>query len=132
LRLPGPLSERDWQDIQKHPELGASMLRECESLACALPVVLHHHERFDGRGYPNRLEGEATPLPARIFAVVDAYDAMTQGRPYSALRSDEQARQEIEQSAGGQFDPAVVEAFLQLDSLDFRKGTMPPRLVREL
>lgn len=132
LRLPGPLADRDWQDIQKHPELGASMLRECDSLACALPVVLHHHERFDGRGYPSRLEGDTTPLSARIFAVVDAYDAMTQGRPYASARSAEQARQEIEQSSGGQFNPAVVDVFLQLDPLDFSRGTVPPRRLREL
>lgn len=131
LRMAGPLGEHEWQGIQKHPELGASMLRACDSLACALPVVLHHHERFDGRGYPNRLEGEATPLSARIFAVVDAYEAITHGRPYASARGDQQARQEIAQCAGSQFDPAIVEAFLRLDSLDFRKGSMPPRLVHE-
>jgi len=130
LRTTGPLGEHEWQDIQKHPELGARMLHACDSLACALPVVMHHHERFDGRGYPGGLEGEATPLAARIFAVVDAYDAITQGRPYASARSDQQAREEVAQHAGSQFDPAIVDTFMELESRDFHRATMPP-LLRE-
>jgi response regulator RpfG family c-di-GMP phosphodiesterase len=128
LRYPGPLGEHEWHEVQQHPELGASMLRECETLAGALPVVLHHHERFDGRGYPAGLVGEAIPLPARIFAVVDAYEAVTQLRPYAAARSNEEARQEIAQNAGTQFDPAVAEAFLRMENEEFRRVTVPPRL----
>lgn len=131
LRQPSPLGESEWQDVQKHPELGVSMLRECEALSGALPVVRHHHERFDGRGYPSGLAGEDIPLAARVFTIIDSYEAMTQGRPYAPARNDEQARQEIAQHAGTQFDPKLVEVFLGLESIDFRRATVPPRVLQE-
>ena len=80
----------------------------------AVPIVYHHHERWDGTGYPEGLRGESIPLSARIFAVADAFDAMTYDRPYSIAVSFEAARQEIQRCAGTHFDPAVVETFLKI------------------
>jgi putative nucleotidyltransferase with HDIG domain len=114
LRKPGPLSDADWRQMRRHPDLGARMIGDIGFLEAAVPVVRHHHERFDGRGYPAGLHGEAIPLPARVFAVADTFDAMTSDRPYRRAMSIAAARAEIQRCAGSQFDPAVVEAFLAI------------------
>ncbi len=111
LRKPGPLTDEEWRLMRRHPEDGAWMLDGIRFLASAIPVVRHHHERYDGRGYPDGLAAEAIPLAARIFAVADTFDAMTSDRPYRRGLSIEAARAEIRRSAGTQFDPTVVEAF---------------------
>ena len=114
----GPLTEEEWAVIKRHPEVGARMIEPLESLSGALPVVRHHHERPDGSGYPDGLEGEQIPLGARIVAVVDAYDVMLR-RPYRPERygsnsSPAEALQELWREAGGQFDLRVVEAMGRL------------------
>jgi HD-GYP domain-containing protein (c-di-GMP phosphodiesterase class II) len=97
--------------MQQHPLLAALMVSKVGFLEGAMPILLYHHERFDGSGYPFGLEGERIPLEARIFAVVDAYDAMTSERPYRQATSPQEAMKEIRANAGIQFDPPVVEAF---------------------
>lgn len=102
--------------IQRHPVLGSSMLTQVQVAGCARDWVLHHHERWDGTGYPDGLGGEEIPLETRIVSVVDAYDAMTSDRPYRRAMSHEAALAEIAEEAGTQFDPLVVEQFLALCS----------------
>jgi len=110
LRKPGPLTEPERMVLERHPQIGFRML---ESLGVD-PVadwVLHHHERWDGTGYPDRLPGEQIPLGARIIFVADAYDAMTSERVYRRRVTSEQAIAELQRCAGTQFDPDVVDAF---------------------
>ncbi len=111
LRKPRTLSKREWQTMQRHPLLAGILVSEVGFLEGALPILLYHHERYDGKGYPFGLAGDRIPLEARIFAVVDAYDAMTSDRPYRKAITHDEAIQEIIANAGTQFDPAVVEVF---------------------
>jgi HD-GYP domain-containing protein (c-di-GMP phosphodiesterase class II) len=115
LGKPGKLTPDEWDVMRRHPTIGYRMLEHIGFLRGALPVVLHHHERFDGRGYPDGLAGAAIPLGARIFAVADTFDAMMSDRPYHQACSFAEARAEIERCAGSQFDPEVVAAFLRVD-----------------
>lgn len=112
LNKAGPLTPEEWQEMRKHPSIGYEMLKDVEFLAAAAQIVYCHHERYDGRGYPEGLKGDAVPLGARVFAVADAFDAMTSNRPYRRALPVEKAREEILGNAGSQFDPKVVEAFL--------------------
>jgi len=114
LRSSQPLSEEDWERMKTHPFTGWEMLRQVPFLTSALDVVLCHHERWDGTGYPRRLQGEAIPLAARIFAVVDSLDAITSQRPYRPGRSFAEACETIRAASGTQFSPDVVEAFLRV------------------
>jgi cyclic di-GMP phosphodiesterase len=114
LRKPGKLTAAEWHEMRRHPEIGARMLQGIRFLEGALPIVLAHQERFDGKGYPARLKGDAIPLGARIFSVVDTLDAMTSDRPYRRALPYARAREEIVQFSGTQFDPAVVEVFLAI------------------
>jgi putative two-component system response regulator len=111
LRKKGPLSEEEWAEIKRHPVTGFEMIKDIPYLTPAIPVVRHHHERWDGNGYPDELSEEDIPLAARIVAVADSFDAMTTSRPYRPARSLESAYEEILGNAGSQFDPKVVEAF---------------------
>ena len=110
----GPLTPEEWKVMRTHPEIGKRLIDRIPFLKAAIPIVYHHHERWDGTGYPMRLSGEAIPLGARIFAVADALDAMTFDRPYSRAISFESAAKEILRSAGTHFDPAVVQTFLTI------------------
>lgn len=114
LHKPGRLTDEEYQMIRRHPVLGAEMLAAVEELAPAVPVVRHHHERFDGRGYPDGLRGEDIPLPARVVSVADAFDSMTRDRPYGYGISREAALEEVERSSGTQFDPRAVRALLEV------------------
>ena len=110
LGKPGPLTEEEWAVVKRHPEIGAKMIEPLEVLSRAAPVVRHHHERPDGTGYPNGLQGDEIPLAARIVAAMDAYDVMIRGRPYRPRSSPAEALQELRREAGRQFDARVVEA----------------------
>jgi cyclic di-GMP phosphodiesterase len=114
LLKPGRLGAEEWKIMRTHPELGRRLVERIPFLRGAVPIVYHHHERWDGAGYPAGLKGEMIPLGARVFAVADAFDAMTCDRPYSVAISFEAARTEIERCTGTHFDPAVVEAFLKV------------------
>jgi HD-GYP domain-containing protein (c-di-GMP phosphodiesterase class II) len=115
LNKPGKLDDQEWELMRGHPEAGVRILAPIPFLGRALDVVRHHHERWDGNGYPDGLAGEDIPRWARIFAVVDAVDAITSDRPYRAGMPLRVALEEIEKGAGAQFEPACVEAFLRLD-----------------
>lgn len=114
LRKPGALTPEEWALMRQHPRLGYQMLAPILFLAQAAPIICHHHERYGGAGYPEGLRGAEIPLGARIFAVVDAYDAITSDRPYRKARTHRDAVAEIARSAGTQFDPQVVAAFLRI------------------
>jgi HD-GYP domain-containing protein (c-di-GMP phosphodiesterase class II) len=110
----GPLSQSEWSVMRTHPVVGAHIVTPIRVLGEAVDVVRFHHERYDGSGYPHGLEGEDIPLSARIFSVVDAFDAITSDRPYRPGRSSDLAVSEILRCSGSQFDPEVVEAFVLL------------------
>jgi putative two-component system response regulator len=107
----GSLNKEEWNEIRKHPVTGSEMIKDIPYLAPAIPIIRHHHERWDGMGYPDRLAGESIPLGARIIAVTDSFDAMTIDRPYRKGFDLQHASQEIITLKGSQYDPAVVDAF---------------------
>jgi HD-GYP domain-containing protein (c-di-GMP phosphodiesterase class II) len=112
LLKPGRLDADELRTIRGHPTAGARMIRGVRALRAALPCVLHHHERWDGGGYPDGLAGTAIPRAARILAVADAFDAMTTNRPYREALPREAAVGEVGRCAGTQFDPEAVDAFV--------------------
>jgi putative two-component system response regulator len=116
LNKPGKLDDAEWEIMHRHPALGAELLAPVSRLAPAHDLVLHHHESWNGTGYPDRLAGEAIPLAARIFAPIDAYDAMTSDRPYRRAMSHVEAIARIVEMRGIQFDPNVVDALLRIDT----------------
>jgi putative two-component system response regulator len=109
----GKLSEDEWVEMRKHPEVGARMIRDIPYLAAALPMVLYHHERWDGKGYPEGLQGEDIPTSARLLSIADAFDAMTSDRPYREALDGNFAYQEIIDCSGKQFDPSMVDALMR-------------------
>ena len=114
LDKPAPLTGAEWQSVIQHPRIGQLILEQAGSLRDAVPIILHHHERFGGSGYPYGLHGQDIPLGARIVAVADAYDAMMHDRPYKAAIGHVAAVSELRRHAGLQFDPALVELFCDL------------------
>lgn len=114
LTKPASLTEKEFEIIQTHPVVGLNVIKHIDGLQNSLSVVLHHHERWDGKGYPHKLNGEQIPLLARITAVADAFDAMTTKRSYREALTVEEAYERIVNGAGTQFDPAVVELFREV------------------
>jgi diguanylate cyclase (GGDEF)-like protein/putative nucleotidyltransferase with HDIG domain len=114
LNKEGTLDEQEWRQIKAHPELGVEILRYVAELSNSLPIILNHHEHYDGSGYPSGLSGEKIPLEARLLSVADAYDAMTSLRPYHNQRSPQDAIDELKRCAGTNFDPELVEIFCKI------------------
>lgn len=112
LQKPGKLTDEEYDDIKNHPSIGAKILAPAKIFNDLVPMVLHHHERYDGRGYPVGLSGEDIPLMARIVCVADSFDAMTSDRSYRPRFTTITAIEELENCKGVQFDPVVVDAFL--------------------
>ena len=115
-------NEEDWEVVKSHPKLGATIVGNIPNLAPCVSTILHHHERWDGTGYPEGLQGEQIPVQARILAVADGFEAMISARPYRPPLSLEEAVKELRQGAGTQFDPHLVEVFI---------GVVPVRPPRE-
>ena len=123
LNKEGTLTEEEWEEIKNHPQVGTDILRHVIDLVNCLPAILHHHEHYDGSGYPTGLKGDKIPLEARILAVADAYDAITSIRPYHERLSSQQAITELKRCAGTQFSPEIVDVFCKI---------MEPILAKEL
>jgi putative nucleotidyltransferase with HDIG domain len=140
LLKPGSLTSEEWSQMRRHPEIGYWIVNGLEGLEGAARVVMAHHERFDGQGYPRGLRGEDIPVEARLFAVADSLDAITTDRPYHHAAPWEDARREIAAGSGGQFDPSAVAAFLKIsddvwtsiynNSLEERSVSVLPDLTR--
>lgn len=114
LCKPGPLTEEEWVQMRQHPTTALHILGSIDSTSNAVPAILHHHEHFDGSGYPEGLAGDDIPMASRILLVADAFDAMTTDRPYRKAMPIEAAIEELKRHRGSQFDPVVVDAFLKI------------------
>jgi diguanylate cyclase (GGDEF)-like protein len=114
LTKPGELNDPEWRIVSEHPKIGQVILEQAGALRDAATIVLHHHEWYDGRGYPYGLAGEEIPVGARIVAIADAYEAMVAGRPYRDAISHEAALRELRRHSGMQFDPELVQRFTEL------------------
>jgi putative two-component system response regulator len=116
LQKPGSLTDEEWVIMRKHPQFAYDMLHSIEYLRPALEIPYSHHEKWDGSGYPRGLKGEEIPLAARLFAVVDVWDALTSDRPYRAAWSKERVMAHIRDQSGKHFDPQVVDVFFKVMS----------------
>jgi len=125
LNKPWRLEDEEYQIVKNHPIKGHTILEPLEQLASSLPGMLHHHERYDGKGYPGGLKGKEIPLEARIIAVADTFDAMTSNRAYRPGKSPAEALEEMEKVAGSQLDPELVEVFKEVFREDLYKECSP-------
>ncbi|MDD4076822.1 MAG: HD-GYP domain-containing protein, partial [Bacilli bacterium] len=114
LKKPGKLTAEEWIEMKKHPEIGYRIAMASPELMSIANYILCHHERWDGKGYPQGLKGKQIPLLSRIISVIDAFDAMTQDRPYRQALSMEEALEEIRVNAGTQFDPEAARIFIEV------------------
>ena len=108
------LTDEEWEELKQHPSNGAEIIKSVESLKEIIPLIISHHERYDGNGYPNKLKGEEIPYLARILTVVDSFDAMTSNRPYNDVKAYEEGIEELLRCSGTQFDPNIVNNFIEV------------------
>ena len=109
-----PLTNEEWEILKNHPKGGVDIIKPIKELKDIEPIILHHHERYDGTGYPDGLKGQEIPYIARILTIVDSFDAMTSDRPYKKKRTYLQAIREIERCSGTQFDPYIAKVFIRI------------------
>ena len=121
LKKPGKLTPSEWQIIKQHPIIGYRMIAGIKFLKVPAQIVLHHHEHYNGNGYPAGLKGKKIPVGARIFAVADALEALISDRPYRKACTIYEAKEEIIRCSGSQFDPEIVEAFLSISPEEWLK-----------
>lgn len=114
LKKETPLTDEEFKMIMKHPHTGVQMIKDLEALKPVMPIILHHHERFNGQGYPSGFKQEQIPIGSRILSILDAFDAMFFGRPYKQRKQLEQIEKELTEQKGKQFDPKVVDVFLKI------------------
>jgi HD-GYP domain-containing protein (c-di-GMP phosphodiesterase class II) len=114
LQKQGSLNEEEWEDIKRHSEIGYYIAKECKNASPVDELILIHHERWDGKGYPGLLKKDEIPVVARVFAIADAYDIMVTGTPYKKPMNNKQALNEIKDKAGSQFDPNLAEIFIKI------------------
>jgi HD-GYP domain-containing protein (c-di-GMP phosphodiesterase class II) len=128
LVKPGPLDEHEWKIMRTHAEIGEHLVRRIPAVGSAAPAIRHHHEQFDGSGYPGALAGDAIPVEARIVAVADAFSAITTERPYRSARTAAEALTELRARAGHQHDPRAVEALARTLASERRTRRRAARL----
>jgi len=126
LNKPGELSEEEFLHVKSHPQMGDSIIEPVSFLKEPRDIILHHHERYDGKGYPDGLKGEEIPLGARILAVADSFEAMMSDRPYRSALDLHEAIAEIKDNSGTQFDPAIVQVFVETLSEEETPVSVPP------
>jgi len=114
LQKPAKLNENEWVDMKSHPVIGRNMVEQVKLFRAEEPLILHHHERYDGSGYPEGLDDKKIPLGSRIISIADAYDAMISIRPYRKAMDPKTAQKIIRDASGTQFDPEIAEVFLSL------------------
>jgi HD-GYP domain-containing protein (c-di-GMP phosphodiesterase class II) len=112
LNKKGKLNTEDWEAIKSHPRLGATIVGNVPNLAPCVSTILHHHERWDGSGYPEGLKGEQISIEARILAIADSFEAMSAARPFRPALCGEKVLKELRRGAGSQFDPQLMEVFI--------------------
>jgi HD-GYP domain-containing protein (c-di-GMP phosphodiesterase class II) len=125
LLKPSTLTDEEWVSMRKHPSFAFEMLSPIHYLKSAIDIPYCHHEKWDGTGYPRGLIGEQIPLPARIFAIVDVWDAVTSDRPYRKAWSKEKAIEHLRSQAGSQFDPKIVQVCLEAGVFDRKDWSHP-------
>jgi HD-GYP domain-containing protein (c-di-GMP phosphodiesterase class II) len=121
LKKPGQLTAEEWIEMKKHPEIGYRIAMASPELMSIANYILCHHERWDGKGYPQGLKGKQIPLFSRIISIIDAYDAMTEDRPYRSALTHDEALEEIKINAGTQFDPEAARIFIEVMNNEFGK-----------
>jgi diguanylate cyclase (GGDEF)-like protein/putative nucleotidyltransferase with HDIG domain len=109
-----PLTNKEWEELKRHPEDGIEIIKPVKSLEKIIPIILYHHEKYDGTGYPDKLKGEEIPYLARVLTVVDSFDAMTSNRPYNVRRTYDEAIIEIKECRGTHFDPEIADKFIEV------------------